>query len=136
MAALRYRVGIDRETGRPLIGRAHLSQSLARLWQTLPNLRVMLLAYGTDLRRHLSEDVTPALALEIYDDLVTATHRWEPEYRILDLQLVSLTRIGGLGLRHSGSYFPEGRLGNYTDSEPFGVTTELSRYERSAARAA
>lgn len=136
MSALRYRTGIDRTTGKVLRGHAHLAQSLAVIWGTRPGLRLMLLEFGADLRSHLSEDVTPALVLEIYDDLVTAAHRWEPEYRIDEMQLVSLTRTGGLGLRHGGTYYPEGRFGNFDFDEPFGRVTALSRYEGLALRAA
>ena len=135
MQALRYRTGVDASTGRIITGRAHLAQSLATIWMTRLNERVMRLDFGSNLRSHLSEDVTPALALEIYDDLTTTAQRWEPEYRVREMQLVSLTRIGGLGLRHAGIYYPEGRFGNYDDEEPFGGIASLARYEVLAQRA-
>lgn len=136
MRAVRYRTGIDARTGRIIGGRAHLAQSLAKIWMTRIGERVMLLDFGTDLRSHLAEDVTGALALEIYDDLTTAVQRWEPEYRAVEMQLVNLTRIGGLGLRHAGLYFPEGRLGNVDLVEDFGGVSSLARYENLARRAA
>lgn len=136
MLALRYRSGFDRATGAVLTGRAHLAQSLAVIWRTRLEQRVMLLDFGADLRRHLSEDVTPGIALEIYDDLTTAAHTWEPEYRVKEMQLVSLSRIGGLGLRHNGLYYPEGRYGNYDDVEDFGGVSSLARYEAIARRTA
>ncbi|QRE74382.1 GPW/gp25 family protein [Methylobacterium aquaticum] len=135
MLALRYRQGIDARTGRPLAGAAHLAQSIEMIWATRLGELVMLLEFGANLRSHLAEDVTGALALEIYDDLTGAVERWEPEYRLREMQLVSLTRDGGLGLRHSGLYYPEGRLGNYAVSVPFGATSGLSRYEAVARRA-
>lgn len=136
MLAVRYRTGLDPATGKILRGQAHLAQSLVRIWLTRTDTRVMLLDFGSDLRSHLAEDITPALALEIYDDLITAAHRWEPEYRIGELQLVTLTRVGGLGLRHAGTYFPEGRFGNFEIQEPFGTVSALAAYERLARRAA
>lgn len=129
MQAVRYRSGVDRATGRIITGRIHLAQSLAVIWLTRLDERVMRLNFGSGLRSHLAEDVTTALALEIYDDLVTAAHRWEPEYRVSEMQMVTLTRIGGLGLRHAGTYYPEGRLGNYDLTELFGGVSSLARYE-------
>lgn len=98
MQAVRYRQGISAETGRPLVGAAHLAQSIAVIWSTRLLELIGLLEFGADLRSHLAEDVTGALALEIYDDLTTAVERWEPEYRMRELQLVRMTRDGGLGL--------------------------------------
>tara|TARA_R110002020_G_scaffold15555_35_gene55426 strand:- start:7349 stop:7774 length:426 start_codon:yes stop_codon:yes gene_type:complete len=128
-AIVRYRTGVDRRTGRLIRGKAHLVQSLALIWITRTNRLVMLLDFGSNLRSLLSEDIAPALVLEIYDELITCTHRWEPEYRIRNLQLVSLTRTGGLGLRHDGTYYPEGRFGNYGIAEPFGALAPLAAQE-------
>ncbi|WP_020179784.1 GPW/gp25 family protein [Methylopila sp. M107] len=113
MAAIRYRRGIDRRSGRVVAGWAHVAQSLEVIWTTRIGSRVMRLDFGSNHFGLLSEDLTPALALQLYDSLVTAAHAFEPEYRIRELQLVSLTREGALGIRHRGRYYPEGRLGNY-----------------------
>lgn len=134
MQAVRYRQGADAVTGRPLVGRAHLAQSLGVIWATRVGELVMLLDFGANLRSHLAEDVTGSLALTIYNDLATAVEKWEPEYRVREMQLVSLTRDGGLGLRHGGIYYPEGRFGNYAIGEPFGELSPLSRYEAVARR--
>lgn len=128
-AIVRYRTGLDRETGQILRGKAHLAQSLAVIWLTRTNLRVMLLDFGADIRSLLSEDITPPTVLALYDELVASARRWEPEYRITDLQLVSLTRTGGLGLRHDGTYYPEGRFGNYAIAEPFGDIAPIAARE-------
>ena len=134
MQAIRYRTGIDARTGKLLVGKPHLAQSLAKIWTTRIGERVMLLDFGSKLFSHLAEDITGALALEIYDDLTDAIYEWEPEYRGVDFQLVSLTRIGGLGIRHGGNYYPEGRFGNYDIVEPFGGVSALARYEQAAMR--
>lgn len=128
MQATRFRSGIDARTGRILTGWDHVVQSLETIWTTRPDQRVMRLAFGTDLRRHLGEDITPDLALSIYDSLVSTAHAYEPEYRLTELQLVTLTRDGSLGLRHAGLYFPEGRLGNYGLSMPTRTVTRSGRW--------
>lgn len=134
MQAVRYRSGIDARTGGIITGRAHLAQSIATIWTTRMGERVMLLGFGSNLRSHLAEDITAGLALEIYDDLTSAIYRWEPEYRVAEMQLVTLTRIGGLGLRHAGKYYPEGRYGLYGIVEDFGGVASLARYENTARR--
>lgn len=126
-AAIRYRAGIDRRSFRPLVGWPHCAQSLETIWTTRLETRVMRLDFGSELFSRLGEDVTPSLALTIYGDLVTAAHRWEPEYRIRELQLVSLTREGGLGLRYRGVYYPEGRFGNYAIAIDQGATSSFTR---------
>lgn len=136
MQAVRYRTGIDERTGRLLVGWAHVQQSLRTIWTTEMGARVMRLGFGSTLRSWLAEDLTPETALGIYADLVTATHTWEPEYRIASLQLVDATRMGGLGLRHSGTYYPEGRLGNYGLAVPIGMDAPIIVRETLARRVA
>lgn len=136
MTAIAFRTGIDRRTGQILTGWAHVRQSLEVIWLTRFETRVMLLDFGSDLRSWLAEDLTTATALGLYNDLITAAHRWEPEYRIKELQLVRLTREGGLGLRHAGLYYPEGRLGNYAIALPVGSKTALTASRVQGRRAA
>lgn len=110
---IRYRTGINARTGKILTGPAHLAQSLSKIWQTRLDTRVMRLSFGADLRSALSEDLTPSIALLIYNEMVASAARWEPEYLITQLQLVTLQESGKLGIRHGGIYYPEGRFGNY-----------------------
>jgi len=118
MAGVSYRSGVDRRSGRILTGWPHCAQSLEQIWMTMPGERLMRLGFGTDLRQHLAKDLTPTTALEIYSTLVQSAHTYEPEYRIASLQLVKLAADGTLRLRHSGTYYPEGRLGNYAIAVP------------------
>lgn len=94
-------------------GPRHLAQSLSKIWSTRLETMPMLLAFGHDLRSYLAEDMTPALALQIYTELMATAARWEPEYALTQLQLIRFSEGGGLGLRHGGIYYPEGRYGNY-----------------------
>ncbi|OCP17434.1 integrase [Ensifer sp. LC54] len=116
--AIRYRSGIDALTGARISGVAHLAQSLDKIWSTRLGERVMRLEFGSDLRSLLGEDLTPAIALLIYNELVASAARFEPEYVVTQLQLVMLTEGGALGLRHAGLYFPEGRFGNFDIAVP------------------
>ena len=134
--AVRYRTGIDRTTGQPLVGWAHVQQSLAVIWTTRFEERVMLLPFGSNLRSWLAEDLSPATALGIYGDLIAAAHRWEPEYRVATLQFVLANREGALGLRHGGVYYPEGRFGNYERGIPVGAGSPIVIREQLARRVA
>lgn len=111
--ALRYRIGIDARTGRPLTGWPHCRQSVGKIVMTIPTERVMRLDFGMDPARRLGRNISPALAARLYSDVIEALRRDEPEYVVRRLQLVSLDRGGGLGLLFEGDYYPEGRLGNY-----------------------
>jgi hypothetical protein len=126
MRGLRYRTGLDAQTGEPIRGWRHVAQSLETIWSTRPGSRVMRLAFGSDLYSRLGEDITPALALQLYTDLTIAAHAFEPEYRIRSMQLVNLGRDGGLGLRHSGTYYPEGRFGIFDFEEAVTAAVPLS----------
>lgn len=121
--AIRYRRGFDERTGKLLVGAPHLGQSLRKIWQTRLGTRVMRLAFGSDLRSLLAEDLTPEIALLLYNEMVVNVARWEPEYQLTQLQLVKITEGGALGLRHGGDYFPEGRLGNYDLKFSIGIET-------------
>lgn len=115
---IRFRTGIDAVTGRRLSGVAHLLQSLGKIWSTHLGSRVMRLNFGSDLRSLLAEDLTPAISLLIYNEMVLSAAQHEPEYSLSELQLVRLTESGALGLRHAGLYFPEGRFGNFDMAVP------------------
>lgn len=125
--ALKIRAGIDERTGKVITGPAHLAQSLSKIWHTRLDTRVMRLSFGSDLRSLLAEDLTPAIALLIYNELVATAARWEPEYRLTQLQLVKLTAGGALGLRHGGLYFPEGRFGNFNPAVVLGLSDNVTR---------
>lgn len=127
MAAIRYRNGIDSETGKLISGAAHLSQCLATIWTTHLDQYVMELDFGLALRSHLAEDITPATALDVYHELVVSADLWEPEYAITKLQLVILEESGKLGLQHYGLYYPEGRFGNYDIAVPLNATLRSLR---------
>ena len=122
---IRYRISMDRRTGKLLRGAACLEQSIGRIITTRPEEIAMLLEFGADLMRRIGRNMQPSLVLEVYRTIVRAVHRWEPEYRIARLRLVHIDRTGGLGLGLEGVYFPEGRFGNYQLSQPLSLQLPL-----------
>lgn len=116
--SIRYRTGISSRDGRPLTGYAHLAQSLDKIITTIPTEVVMLLDFGMNPTRRLGRNISAPLAAQLYRDIVTAVHKWEPEYRIVRLELLDIGRGGGLTIALGGRYYPEGRFGNYDIVEP------------------
>lgn len=123
---IRYRTGIDEKTGRPLTGRAHLEQSIAKIIMTIPTERVMRLDFGMDPTRQLGRNISARLAATLYREMITAIHKWEPEYRVRRLQLVNIDRTGALGVLFEGDYFPQGRLGDYSIVQPANINLPLA----------
>ncbi len=120
--AIQFRRGFDERTGKLLVGAPHLAQSMRKIWRTRVGTRVMRLAFGSDLRSLLAEDLSPSIALILYNEMVATVAPWEPEFEITQLQLVRATEAGQLAVRHGGNYYPEGRLGNYDVCIPIGIT--------------
>lgn len=115
--SLRYRVGIDRVTGQLLVGWPHCAQSVAVILTTQLGERVMRLDFGSDPHGVIGEELHPRAVARFYADCVKAIHAHEPEYRIVRVQVVSIARTGALALKLEGTYFPEGRYGNYAVRE-------------------
>lgn len=129
---INYRSGLSAETGAPLTGYAHLQQSLLKIIMTIPTERVMRLDFGLDPARRLGRNISAILAATLYHDLVVAVHAYEPEFRIARMQLLEVTRLGGLAVYIEGKYFPEGRLGNYRLEEPANFNIPLALLRRGA----
>ena len=123
---LRYRSGVDRRTGQIISGWAHCAQSIDVIWSTLLATRVMRLDFGSEIVRLIGRSMTPRVALELYRDMVSAVHRHEPEYRVVNLAVVDVGRTGSMTVRSRGVYYPEGRFGNYRDAE-FAETLFVAR---------
>ena len=124
---LRYRSGMDRHTGRVLTGWAHCAQSVDVIWSTQLDERVMRLAFGSEVVRLIGRGLAPGLLLDLYRELVVSAHRWEPEYRIRQLDVTRIERTGGLAVVSRGYYYPEGRLGNYDAVEAASASYALAR---------
>lgn len=125
-AAIRYRAGIDRFTGKPLFGFAHCCQSVGVILRTVPTERVMLLDFGFVGVRHIGRNMVAPVVLALYRDARQAVRAWEPEYDISRFTLARAEATGLLALGTSGTYYPEGRFGNFDIAEPVTATFTLS----------
>jgi phage baseplate assembly protein W len=62
---------------RMVSGIEDIKESLHILFSTIPGERVMLPGYGCELNRYLFRELTPGLAAEMRDTVLTAIARWE-----------------------------------------------------------
>jgi uncharacterized protein len=131
--AIRYRTGIDQNTGQPLVGMAHVNQSIAKILTTQKMELVMLLAFGTDLIGEIGKNLYAGEVLRIYGMVCGAIHQWEPEFRVTNVKLVAATRAGGLALALAGTYYPEGRFGNYKIAQAANLNVPLVQATQRAA---
>ena len=123
---IRYRTGIDRVTGKPLVGFAHVRQSVEVILATLLTERFMLLDFGFKGVRHIGKNLVAPEVLAIYRDVRNATRKWEPEYDITRFMLARAEATGLLALGTAGTYYPEGRFGNFQIKEPVTATFTLA----------
>lgn len=114
----RYRAGVDRITGKPLTGYAHMEQCVAFIVRSMKGDVVMLYDLGADTDREIGRGMHRAMLLSLYARMIGAIHKWELEFRVRKIALVNMTRVGGLAVAIDGLYYPEGRLGNYKLSQP------------------
>lgn len=111
------RSGIDRATGKSLIGWDHCVQSIAVILTTRVGSRVMRRAFGSAALDLQDRNATPKRIMQIYAAVAAAIKRWEPGFR---LQTIKLTRGGADGVfafEIAGVFYPRGHLGDYSVSE-------------------
>ena len=111
-------VGVDRWTGKPIDGWAHVRQSVADILTTRVLTRVMRREYGADAPDLVDAPMTDKTRLAFFSAIATALVRWEPRFEITNVQFVDVSAQGRVGLRMSGNYFPRGHLGDRDPETP------------------
>ena len=87
-------LGMDRLTGAPLDGDAHLAQSIGDILSTPIGTRVMRRDYGSMLFELIDRPLNAATRLQLFAATAIALARWEPR---LKLTRVGLSRAGADG---------------------------------------
>ena len=75
-------LGMDRSTGAPLDGDAHLAQSIGDILTTPVGTRVMLRDYGSMLFELIDRPINAATRLLFLAASADAIARWEPRIRL------------------------------------------------------
>lgn len=86
-------IGMDRRTGQPLSGLAHLKQSIEDILTTPLGSRRMRPEYGSRLRRMVDLPVTEGWKGAVQAEVARAIGRWEPRIRLQSVQVMSV--LGG-----------------------------------------
>jgi len=110
--------GIDRFTGRPLSGWAHVLQSVDVIFETEIGSRMMLRHFGGGLRRLLGRRITQrllALAASVFSLSIAI---WEPRLRVVRVSIAPSAeeiRVGTVSFVMEVVYRPRGHLGDFTE---------------------
>ncbi|MCE5980468.1 MULTISPECIES: GPW/gp25 family protein [unclassified Pseudomonas] len=96
-------IGMDRRSGQPLSGIAHLRQSIEDILTTPLGSRRMRPEYGSKLRRFVDLPVNEGWKSAVQAEVARALGRWEPR---LKLERVRVTGVvgGRITLQLSGQY--------------------------------
>ncbi len=96
-------IGLDRRTGQPLSGVAHLKQSIEDILTTLLGTRRMRPEYGSKLRRLIDLPVNDGWKSAVQAEVARALGRWEPRLRLERVRVVAV--MGGrIDLELAGVY--------------------------------
>ncbi|MDN7142694.1 GPW/gp25 family protein [Pseudomonas sp. JQ170] len=99
-------IGLDRRTGQPIAGVAHLRQSIEDILTTPLGSRRMRPEYGSNLRRYVDLPVNEGWKSAVQAEVARALGRWEPR---LKLERVRVTAVvgGQITLQLTGLYLAE-----------------------------
>lgn len=96
-------IGVDRRTGQPLSGVAHLKQSIEDILTTPVGSRRMRPEYGSHLRRYVDLPVNEGWKSAVQAEVARALGRWEPRLKLERVRVVAV--VGGqITLSLSGIY--------------------------------
>ncbi|CAM4058194.1 Baseplate protein W [Pseudomonas reidholzensis] len=101
--------GMDRRTGLPLTGIAHLRQSVEDILTTPLGSRRMRPEYGSQLRRYIDLPVNEGWKSAVQAEVARALGRWEPRLQLERVKVVAV--LGGqVSLALSGRYLGDDSL--------------------------
>jgi phage baseplate assembly protein W len=110
--------GIDRVTGRPLDGFAHVAQSILVIFSTLLGERIMRRHFGSSAPALLGRLLNAPNILRFFALVSLAIETWEPRFRIARVIPLATSpediRLGRFSFAIEGEYRPRGHLGDPT----------------------
>ncbi|MFK3681797.1 GPW/gp25 family protein [Pseudomonas sp. NPDC088890] len=102
-------IGMDRRSGQPLAGIAHLRQSIDDILSTPLGSRRMRPEYGSQLRRYVDMPVNEGWKSAVQAEVARALGRWEPRLKLERVKVVAVLD-GQVSLLLSGRYLGDEAL--------------------------
>ncbi|MDR2306126.1 MAG: GPW/gp25 family protein [Paucimonas sp.] len=102
-------IGMDRHTGQPLAGIAHLRQSIEDILTTPLGSRRMRPEYGSQLRRYVDLPVNDGWKSAVQAEVARALGRWEPRLKLERVKVVAVLD-GQVSLALTGRYLGDDAL--------------------------
>lgn len=102
-------IGMDRRTGQPLAGVAHLRQSIEDILATPLGSRRMRPEYGSQLRRFVVLPVNEGWKSAVQAEVARALGRWEPRLKLERVKVVAVLD-GQVRLALQGRYLGDDAL--------------------------
>jgi uncharacterized protein len=112
--------GVDRHTGRPVSGWAHVLLSLECIFTTSFGTRPLRRWFGSLVPNMLGKNVEPSTLLAFFTALYAAL-QFEPRFALTQVKVISSSdelRQGRLRLYLDGVYRPRAHLGDFTPEGP------------------
>lgn len=102
-------IGVDRRSGQPLSGVAHLRQSIEDILTTPVGSRRMRPEYGSELRRYVDLPVNDGWKSAVQAEVARSLGRWEPRLQLDRVRVVAV--VGGqITLELSGLYLGDSMI--------------------------
>jgi phage baseplate assembly protein W len=96
-------LGMDRRTGQPVSGLAHLRQSVEDILSTAVGSRRMRPEYGSNLRRYVDLPVNEGWKSAVQAEVARALGRWEPRLKLERVRVLSVVD-GQVTMQLTGQY--------------------------------
>ncbi|WP_455466387.1 GPW/gp25 family protein [Bartonella sp. B39] len=100
--------GMDRTTGKPLVGIDHLRQSIIDILSTRIGTRVMRRDYGSRVPELIDAPINDAFAVTLYAAIAEALDQWEPRFKLKKIDF-KVVEAGQVSLSFEGIYLPSGK---------------------------
>lgn len=102
-------IGVDRRSGQPVSGLAHLRQSIEDILTTPLGSRRMRPEYGSQLRRFVDLPVNDGWKSAVQAEVARALGRWEPRLKLERVKVISV--VGGqITLQLTGQYLGQSSI--------------------------
>ncbi|KTB85968.1 phage baseplate protein [Pseudomonas syringae pv. syringae PD2774] len=96
-------IGMDRRTGQPVSGLAHLRQSIEDILGTPVGSRRMRPDYGSKIRRFVDLPVNDGWKSAVQAEVARSLGRWEPRLRLERVRVIAVLN-GQVTLEVQGMY--------------------------------